>query len=144
MGGDRRALGQPEWEGEDSLKTIAQRTARRYEVNSMVRYVMKTQPSDFWIKRFDAERVPVSKVYDYAGAHADRQVVHRGLIRNLNHSRSGPIRVIGPPWITTMVEREFFPPPLLGEHTSEVLQDWLGWNDNEAEAFADDVGAIRA
>ena len=43
-----------------------------------------------------------------------------------------------------MEEREFFPPPLLGEHTSEVLQDWLGWNDNEAEAFADDVGAIRA
>ena len=139
-----RALGQLEWEADESLKTIAQRTARRDEVNGMVREVIKMKPSDYWIERFDAERVPVSKVYDYAGAHGDRQVVHRGLIRHFDHPRSGPIRVIGPPWITTMEEREFFPPPLLGQHTSEVLQDWLDWDGDKAEAFADEVGAVRA
>ncbi|MDB3954384.1 CoA transferase, partial [Alphaproteobacteria bacterium] len=136
-------LEQPEWEADENLKTIAQRTARRDEVNGMVREVMKTQPSDHWIERFDAERVPVSKVYDYAGAHGDRQVAHRGLIRHFDHPRSGPIRVIGPPWITTMEECEFFPPPLLGQHTSEVLQDWLDWDGDKAEAFADEVGAVR-
>jgi crotonobetainyl-CoA:carnitine CoA-transferase CaiB-like acyl-CoA transferase len=139
-----RALGKPEWEADESLKTIAQRTGRRDEVNGMVREVMKTQPADHWVARFDAERVPVSKVYDYPGAHADPQVVHRGLIRHFEHPRSGPIRVIGPPWITTMQEPEFFPPPLLGQHTADVLQDWLGWDGDKATAFADEVGAIRA
>ncbi|HAT35122.1 MAG TPA: formyl-CoA transferase [Rhodospirillaceae bacterium] len=136
-----RALGKPEWEADESLRKIAQRTARRDEVNNMVREVIATGPADEWIEKLDAERVPVSKVYDYAGAHADRQVVHRGLIRDFDHSKSGHIRIIGPPWISTMAEPEFTAPPLLGQHTADVLVDWLGWDADKAEAFADEVGA---
>lgn len=136
-----RALGKPEWAMDESLRTIAQRTKRRDEVNGMVREVIKTRAADDWIVLFDAERIPVSKVLDYRGAHIDRQVVHRGLIRNFEHPKSGKIRIVGPPWITTMEEPEFFAPPLLGQHTAEVLVDWLGWKGEEAESFAERVGA---
>ena len=40
-----------------------------------------------------------------------------------------------------MEEPEFFAPPLLGQHTAEVLVDWLGWKGEEAESFAERVGA---
>ena len=53
-------------------------------MNEMVREVIKTRTADEWITLLDAERVPVSKVLDYGGAHADSQVVHRGLIRNFH------------------------------------------------------------
>ncbi len=139
-----RALGKPEWILDESLRTSAQRAERRDEVNEMVREIIQTRTADEWIKLLDAERVPVSKVLDYGGAHVDSQVVHRGLIRKFDHPKSGRIRIIGPPWITTMEEPKFFPPPLLGQHTAEVLVDWLSWERDEAEHFAKDVGAEEA
>ena len=53
-------------------------------------------------------------------------MVHRGLVRTLNHPTSGAIRVVGPPWKMTATESLLSTPPLLGEHTVAVLKDWLG------------------
>ena len=58
-------------------------------------------------------------VNDYAQALDDAQVVHRGLIRELDHPESGAIRVIGPPWTMTRPQAEPTPPPLLGEERPE-------------------------
>lgn len=77
---------------------------------------------------------------DYAEALANPQVRHRGLIRELAHPRSGRIRVVGPPWIMSSPQAEMKPPPLLGQHTEEVLRDWLGWDEERIGRFRAEEG----
>ena len=64
---------------------------------------------------------------DFAEALDDPKTVHRGIVRELDHPASGPIRVVGPPWVMTGSQAEMTPPPLLGQHTEEDLGGWLGW-----------------
>ena len=143
-GGICRALGKPEWETDERLDTSVKRVAIRDEINRMVGEVIATGPAEDWVARFDAERIPVSKVVDYEGAYTDPQILERGQVREFDHPRAGPIKVIGPPWVSTMPERDFYRPPLLGEHTADILRDWLGWDGDRAEAFAEEVGAEGA
>ena len=72
---------------------------------------------------------------DYARALADPQVAHRGLIRRVEHPVSGEIRVVGAPWIMSGAQADVKPPPLLGQHTAQVLREWLEWPEEEIARF---------
>ena len=76
----------------------------------------------------EEERLPYARVNTYLEALEDEQVGFRGLVRTLDHPASGKIRVVGPPWLMSGAQAEMTPPPLLGQHTGETLQEWLGWD----------------
>ena len=86
-------------------------------------------------QRLESERVPVASVNSYAEALADPQVAHRELIHAVDHPTAGLIRVVGPPWIMTGPETSVGAPPLLGQHTDDVLANWLGWDTEKIELF---------
>lgn len=80
------------------------------------------------VEILEHERLPYARVNTYLEALEDEQVGFRGLVRTLDHPTSGKIRVVGPPWLMSGEQAEMKPPPLLGQHTEEVLQEWLGWD----------------
>ena len=104
---------------------MTRRITNRKALNAIVAGIVAGRTADTWRPRLEAERVPYAMVNDYAQALDDAQVVHRGLIRELDHPESGAIRVIGPPWTMTGPQAEPTPPPLLGEHGADVLAEWL-------------------
>lgn len=124
-----RALGREEWLADERLASMPGRIAHRAEMNERLATRFAERPSHEWIPRLEAERVPFAVVNDYVEALADSQVVHRRLVRTLDHPRRGAVRVVGPPWLVSGSKSEtpMRPPPLVGEHTAEVLADWLGW-----------------
>ena len=87
------------------------------------------------IPQLEAERVPIAPVNDYAEALADSQIAHRELFHTIDHPTAGRIRVVGPPRIMTGPEADVGPPPLLGQHTDDVLASWLGWDAEKIERF---------
>jgi len=131
-----RALGREQWFEDPRFRTMALRVNHRKEVNRLVARRLAEQPAEHWMQRFEAERIPYALVNDYGQALADPQVAHRGLIRMLDHPVSGEIRVVGPPWIMSVTRTEMAPPPTLGQHTAEVLRDWLGMAAEEIAAVA--------
>ena len=82
------------------------------------------------VEILERERLPYARVNTYLEALEDEQVSFRGLVRTLDHPTSGKIRVVGPPWLMSGEQANMKPPPLLGQHTEEVLRKWLGWEQD--------------
>lgn len=120
-----RALEREEWRDDPRFATMGVRIANRKVLNELLSAVFKERTATEWIDRLAAQRVPVAPVYDYMQALADPQVVARQLVVALKHPTSGVVRFVGAPWRGTLPVNPPRSPPLLGEHTSGVLEEWL-------------------
>ena len=125
------ALGKREWISDARFGTMALRLQHRREMNELVAQVVALKDSAYWASRLAEYRIPYALVNDYAQALEDPQVEHRGLLREVDHPVSGKIKLVGPPWRMSATRTEVRPPPLLGQHTAEVMQEWLGVNLEE-------------
>ena len=127
-----RALDKPEWFANEAYRTSAGRVRHKVELNALVAAEFARRTGAEWGSRLEEHRIPFGFVNDYLEAVEDPQVRHRGLVRDVDHPTSGRIRVIGPPWKFGDGESAVAPPPLLGQHTREVLMEWLSFDDDEA------------
>ena len=100
-----------------------------------VRSRMAERPVAEWIEEFGAAGVPASAVQLPEELADDPQVLAEGMMTELEHSVTGPQRVVGP--IVTMSKTPTearLPAPALGEHTREVLTEF-GFARAEVEAL---------
>ena len=130
-----RALDCPAWLVDERFTDNRLRTRNRKTINDLAFARIAEWAATDLIPRLEAERVPFAHVNDYVEALADPQLVHRGQVQTVDHLTSGPVRVVGPPWIVSGAEAPFTGPAVLGQHTAEVLADWLDWSADEIEPF---------
>jgi formyl-CoA transferase/CoA:oxalate CoA-transferase len=109
-----------------NYRTMVLRVKARKKIDAIVGAEFKRRSSVEWQQRLEKNRVPFGFVNGYLDAVRDEQVAHRGLIREAVHPVSGPIRFVGPAWYEPPEQRGVKPPPLLGQHTADVLERWLG------------------
>ena len=59
-------------------------------------------------------------------------MLHREMLVQVEHPTAGTVRMAGIPVKFSATPASIrLPPPLLGQHTEEVLESWLGMNDKE-------------
>ncbi len=119
--------GQPQWSTDPRFASNSQRVANRAVLVPLLRQATVMRTSADWIAALEATGVPCGPINRIDEVFADPQVIARGLKIDLPHPLAGkvplvanPIRLSGSP---VAYQR---PPPLLGEHTDEVLAQWLG------------------
>uniref|UniRef100_A0A3Q0RJ21 Succinyl-CoA:glutarate-CoA transferase n=1 Tax=Amphilophus citrinellus TaxID=61819 RepID=A0A3Q0RJ21_AMPCI len=84
-----------------------------------------------WLKRFEGSGVPVGPINSIQEVFAEPQVKHNGLIQEMNHPTAGRIAVVGPAVrFSSFSPSGPTPPPLIGQHTVEVLRDVLSYSDD--------------
>jgi crotonobetainyl-CoA:carnitine CoA-transferase CaiB-like acyl-CoA transferase len=71
---------------------------------------------------------------------SDPQVRHNQTIINFDHPRAKQFRTIGPPVRFSRTPTRVKRPPLLGEHSREILKE-IGYTDNDIETLCRD-GAV--
>jgi crotonobetainyl-CoA:carnitine CoA-transferase CaiB-like acyl-CoA transferase len=87
------------------------------------------------IERLEGAEVPVGPVYDLAQVFADPQSEHLGMAMPTPHPKVPDLRTTGFPYRLSATPPEVRRgPPLLGEHTAEVLKE-LGYSDSDIESF---------
>uniref|UniRef100_A0A8C1S962 Succinyl-CoA:glutarate-CoA transferase n=2 Tax=Cyprinus carpio TaxID=7962 RepID=A0A8C1S962_CYPCA len=84
-----------------------------------------------WLRRFEGTGVPCGPINNIQQVFANPQVAHNGLILEMDHPTSGRIAVPGPAVRFSSFESgNPMPPPVIGQHTVQVLRDTLGYSDD--------------
>lgn len=87
-----------------------------------------------WLAIFNGVNVWAGEIYDYHRLCSDPQVLERGLIVTVEHPTIGPLRLTGVPIEMSETPGSIrLPPPLVGQHTDEVLQNWLSRDVDDLE-----------
>ncbi|GAA6131302.1 CaiB/BaiF CoA transferase family protein [Halopseudomonas sabulinigri] len=119
--------GHPEWASDARFASNAQRVAHRAELIPLIRQATVFRTTAEWIAALEQAGVPCGPINDLAQVFADAQIKARGVQISLPHALSGEVALVANPIRLSRTPVEYrSAPPLLGEHSAEVLRDWLG------------------
>jgi len=120
-------LGDGEMARDARFDSNAKRVAARGELVLRIEARLAARSRDEWVEAFSAAGLPAGPINDIAQVFADPQVRHRAMAVEVDHPTAGRVRLPGMPVkFATTPARGQGPPPLLGEHTDQVLRCVLG------------------
>ena len=119
--------GQPGWADDPRFASNKQRVANRAVLVPLIRQATVFKTTAQWVEQLEAVGVPCGPINEMAQVFADPQVQARGLAFELPHVLAGLVPQVGSPIRLSETPVEYCrAPPLLGEHTQEVLGRVLG------------------
>lgn len=131
-----RALDRPQWAGSERFATNAQRVRNRAELVDMINIVTQTRTTDAWVVLMEKAGVPCGPINTLDKVFTNPQVVARGMQVQMNHPVSGSVPLVANPIRMSASPVNYSrPPPTVGQHTPEVLQDWLAMGENEIDTL---------
>ncbi|MGB1612358.1 MAG: CaiB/BaiF CoA transferase family protein [Arenicellales bacterium] len=130
-------LGRPELAEDQRFATNRARVAHRSEIINILAKIIRQKSTDEWVPLIESQGIPCGRINRIDQALNDAQVKHRNMRTKVIHQGLGSIDILASPIrmseTPTRVDRA---PPMLGEHTEEVLEELL-------KCSADDISALR-
>ena len=128
--------GQSQWATDPRFLTNKLRVANWGELIPLIRQATVFKTTAQWVDELEAAGVPCGPVNDLAQVFDDPQVLARGLAIELPHALGGRVAQVASPIRLSETPVEYRrAPPLLGEHTAQVLQALLGMSGDEVAAL---------
>ncbi|MFT3664156.1 CaiB/BaiF CoA transferase family protein [Piscinibacter sp.] len=129
--------GRPELAADPRFARNADRVRHRDVLVPLLAGLMRTRAKADWLAELEAAKVPCGPINDLAEVFADPQVRERGMAVALPHPLAETVRLVASPIKLSATPVQYRrAPPLLGEHTDEVLA--------QAGLSGDEVRALRA
>jgi formyl-CoA transferase len=129
-----RLIGKKEWIEDPRFESNPKRVENRETLLPLVAEVMAQKTCEDWVALLVEGAIPCGPVNNMQSLFADPQVLHRGMVAEVPHPTIGTLRLGGVPikYAETPAAVRL-PPPLLGEHTEEILADVLGQTPQDIE-----------
>jgi crotonobetainyl-CoA:carnitine CoA-transferase CaiB-like acyl-CoA transferase len=118
--------------------TNAARGENRTALVAILQALLAGRPTRDWVGALEEAGVPCGPINDLAEVFEDPHVRARGLRVEVPHSLAGRVPVVASPMRLSQTPVRHGTPPLLSEHTREVLGDVLGMGEAEIEALRRD------
>lgn len=129
-------LGRPQWKDEPKYRTNADRVAHRAELEAAIEAVSKQATTAEWLRRFDGRGMPYAAVNDVQTTLQHAHTAARKMVVETEHAACGPIKMLNSPVKFSRHQPVVrHPPPLLGQHTDELLREELGMSPAEIDAL---------
>ncbi len=130
------AAGHPELVADPRFATNGKRVENRVEMTRVIQAFFEKKTTAAWLELLEAAGVPNGPINNIAQVFEEPQVKARGIRIELEHSAAGKLPLVASPMRFSDTSLEYrLAPPLLGEHTDEVLRGLLGKTDAEIAAL---------
>jgi crotonobetainyl-CoA:carnitine CoA-transferase CaiB-like acyl-CoA transferase len=127
-----------DWLNDPRFESNPKRVENREILIPLIDELFVQKTCDEWMGLLVGAAIPCGPVNDMQHLFADQQVQHRGMIAEIPHPTIGTLRLTGIPVKYSETPAAIrFHPPLLGEHTDEILTDVLGYPSER-------IGALKA
>jgi len=133
-----RLLDREDLANEPDFQTNRERVRNREKLVGILEPLVRVRGSREWMQLLEEQNIPCGPIYTLDQTFSDPQTVSRQMRVEMDHALAGRVPLVGSPFKLSETPVEYrMPPPLLGEHTDEVLQDVLGMDQ-------DAIGALRS
>jgi crotonobetainyl-CoA:carnitine CoA-transferase CaiB-like acyl-CoA transferase len=120
------AVGRPEIAADPRFAMNKNRVENRLVLRDILRDAMTQEPTSVWVSRFTDAGVPAAPINSIDQTLADVQVRHRDMVVEMDHPVCGTVRQPGNALKLSRHEgTPRMPPPTLGQHSADVLEDFL-------------------
>ncbi|MEC7910209.1 MAG: CoA transferase, partial [Pseudomonadota bacterium] len=115
------------------------RLSNQLFIEHLLNKKLSEQTTAYWLEKLSAARVPCAPVNKFSDALSDEQVLHRNMVVEVFHPEGGSVNMPGNPVKLSQNSEEIFtPPPLLGQHTQEILESLNGYTKEQIESLIEE------
>ena len=131
--------GRPELAIDERFETNSQRVKHRDSLIPDLVEIMLTQGTGTWLEKLNEKGIPCGPIADIDQVFGNPQVQHRGMQLELDHPTAGKVpSVANPIRLSESAVSYDKAPPLLGQHTEQVLSDLLGLGRDQIDQLIND------
>jgi succinate--hydroxymethylglutarate CoA-transferase len=135
-------LGRPEWAGDARFVTNADRVRNREVLEKAIEEITMGRTTQEWLEVFEGKGLPYAAINDVQDTLNHRHVRARDMVVEVEHEYCGPVKMVNTPVKYSEARPGIrTPPPVLGQHTDEVLGG-LGLGEEEIAELKRE-GAVR-
>ncbi|KAK0390077.1 hypothetical protein NLU13_3650 [Sarocladium strictum] len=129
-----KALGRPEWAADARFVDNSSRVRNRDTLEPMIEEVTRTKTTEEWLAAFNGTGLPYAKVNDLKDTLEHEHVVARNMVVEVDHPACGKLKLLNSPVKYSRTQPTIrLPPPLLGQHTDEILSKFVGLDAEEIQ-----------
>jgi formyl-CoA transferase len=129
---------EPQLADDPRFSTNPERVRHRAELDPLLQQMVLKKTKKEWIELLDIANVPCGPINNFKEVFENEQVIARNIKMEMPHPTAGKVNLVRSPMRlseTPVVENR--PPPLLGEHTHEILQEKLSLTETQIKSLKD-------
>jgi crotonobetainyl-CoA:carnitine CoA-transferase CaiB-like acyl-CoA transferase len=128
--------GRPDLATDPRFAKNRDRVRHREVLVPLLEQVMKGRGKAQWLAALEAAKVPCGAINNLAEVFEDPQVRQRGMVTSWRHPLQPDLRLVASPMkLGATPVRNALPPPMLGQHTEEVLRELLHCPEERLQAL---------
>ncbi|CAN7649470.1 CaiB/BaiF CoA transferase family protein [Neorhizobium tomejilense] len=132
-------VGQPKLADEERFSSNGLRVRNREILVPLLEEIFRRSPKAYWLDKLEAAGIASGPINEISDVFSAPQIAARDMVVEVEHSTGSPLKLVANPLrMSETPLTRYEPPPVLGQHTMELLSGVLGLGNSEIEALLSD------